>query len=145
MLWPTILLRNGTAMMQPQLSDGSAQQVGVSKQCDNWKPMQQSVPGIIYCYPMTQHAHQIVHLFHRFETYHQRNVLKLLGASRSVWEDVECKLRCINFGRVLEPRRALRPALGVTGISDDWYMSAMRVIVISFGTRQSTGENIECT
>jgi len=50
---------------------------------------------------------------------HQQNVFESLGASRSVWEDEECKLRCINFRRVSDPRRAFRPAFGVTEISDD--------------------------
>jgi hypothetical protein len=31
---------------------------------------------------------------------------------------------------------------GVIGICDDWYRSTMGVIVISLGTRWSTGENI---
>ena len=39
-------------------------------------------------------------------TLHQQNVFESLGASRSVWEDVECKYRCVNFRRVSDPRRA---------------------------------------
>ena len=39
--------------------------------------------------------------------------------SRSVWEDVECKLRSVNFRRVSDPRRVFQQAFGVTGISDD--------------------------
>jgi len=54
---------------------------------------------------------------------HQQNVFKSLGASRSVWEDVEWKLRCVKFRRVSDPRRAFQPVFGVTGISDDWYRS----------------------
>jgi len=80
-----------------------------------------------------------------YGTLHQQNVFPLLEAPRSVWEDVECKLRSINFRRVSDPRRAFCPALGVTGISDDWYRSTMGVIVISLGTRQSAGENFGCT
>ena len=52
-------------------------------------------------------------------TSHQQNVFQSLGASRSVWEDVECKLRCVNFRRVSDCRRAFRPAFGVTEISVD--------------------------
>jgi hypothetical protein len=36
---------------------------------------------------------------------------------------VECKLRCVNFRRVLDSRRAFRPAFRVPGISDDCYRS----------------------
>jgi len=32
---------------------------------------------------------------------------------------VECKIRCINFRRVLDPRRAFLPALRVTGSAND--------------------------
>jgi len=63
-----------------------------------------------------------------------------LGSSSSVWEDLECKHRCVNFRRVSDPRRAFRPAFRGTGISDDWYRSTMGVIVISLGTPQSAGE-----
>jgi len=38
---------------------------------------------------------------------------------------VECKLNSVNFRGVSDPRRAFRPALGVTGITDNWYKSAM--------------------
>jgi len=58
---------------------------------------------------------------------------------------VECKLRCINFRRVSDPRRAFWPAFGVTEISDDQYRSTMGVIVISLGTPWSAGENFGCT
>jgi len=57
---------------------------------------------------------------------------------------VECKLRCVNFRRVSDPRRALLPAFRVTGISDDWYRSTMGVTVIGLGTPRSAGENIGC-
>jgi len=40
-----------------------------------------------------------------------------------VCEEAECKLRSVNFRRKSEPRRAYRPAFGVTGISDGWYRS----------------------
>jgi len=56
-----------------------------------------------------------------------------LGASRIVWEDVECKFRSVNFRRVADPRRAFRPAFGVTGISDDCYGSTMGAVVKSLG------------
>jgi len=58
---------------------------------------------------------------------------------------VECKLRSINLRRVSYPRRAFQRALGVAGISDDWYWSTMGVIVIGLGTCQSAGENFGCT
>jgi hypothetical protein len=44
-------------------------------------------------------------------------------ASRSVWEDVQCKLRRVNFRRVLNPRRVFRQASRVTWICDDRYRS----------------------
>ena len=46
---------------------------------------------------------------------------------------MECKLRSVNFGRESDPRRAFRPAFGVTGISDDWYGSTMGAVVKSLG------------
>ena len=58
---------------------------------------------------------------------------------------MECKLRCVNFRRVSDPRRAFRPAFRVSGISDDWYRSTMGVIVISLGTPRSARENFGCT
>jgi len=57
---------------------------------------------------------------------------------------VECKLRCVNFRRVSDPRKAFLRAFRVTGISDDWYRSTMGVIVIGLGTPQSAGENFGC-
>jgi len=76
---------------------------------------------------------------------HQQNILQSLEASGSVWEDVECKLRSIDFRRVLDPRRAFWPPFAVTGISADRYRNTRGVIVISLRTSQSTGENFECT
>jgi len=58
---------------------------------------------------------------------------------------VECKLRCDNFRRVSDPRRAFLPALRVTGISDDWYRSTIGVTVIGLGTPPSAGANFRCT
>ena len=58
---------------------------------------------------------------------------------------MECKLRCVDFGTVSDPRRAFQPAFGVTGISDDLYRSTMGVIVISLRTPRSAGENFGCT
>jgi len=58
---------------------------------------------------------------------------------------VECKLRCVHFRGVSDPRRAFWPAPGVTGISDDWDRSTMGVIVISLGTPQCAGENFGWT
>ena len=76
---------------------------------------------------------------------HRQNLFYSLGASRSVWENVECKLRNVNFRRVSEPRRAFRPALVETCISDDRYRDTKGVIVISLETRQNAGENFGCT
>jgi hypothetical protein len=49
------------------------------------------------------------------EGIHQQNVLWSLEASGSVSDDVECKLRWVNFRGVSDPRRAFLPALRVTG------------------------------
>jgi len=76
---------------------------------------------------------------------HQWNVFQSLGASRSVWEDVEVKLRSINFRRESDHRRVMWPAFRVCGISDDWYRSSTEVILIWFGTHWRTGENIGFT
>jgi len=59
--------------------------------------------------------------------------------------NVECKLRCVNFRRVSEPRRAFLPAFRLLGISDDWYRSSMGVIVRRLGTPRNAGENFGCT
>jgi len=53
---------------------------------------------------------------------------------------VECKLRCVNFRRVSDPRRAFLLAFRVTAISDDGYRSTMGVIVIGLGTPWSPGD-----
>jgi len=58
---------------------------------------------------------------------------------------VEGKLRCVNFRRVSDPRRAFRAAFRVTGISDYWYRGTMQVIVITLRIPQSPRENIGCT
>jgi hypothetical protein len=58
---------------------------------------------------------------------------------------VECKLRCVNFRSISDPRRGFGPAFRVTEISDDWYRGTMRVIVISLGTPRSARENFGCT
>jgi len=50
---------------------------------------------------------------------HQQNVFLSLEAIKSVWENVECKLRCVNFRRVSDPRRALLPDFRVTGSAND--------------------------
>jgi hypothetical protein len=52
-------------------------------------------------------------------------------------KDLKCKHRCINFWKVTDPRRVLRPAMGGTGISNDGSMRRKWVIVISLGTPQS--------
>ena len=76
---------------------------------------------------------------------YQHNVLYSLGASRSIRENVECKLRIVNVRRASDTRRAFWPALGIMGMSDGWNRNAMGVIVISLGTCQSNGENFGCT
>jgi len=47
--------------------------------------------------------------------------------------------------RVSDPRRAVRPAFGVTGISDDRYRTIVGVIVISLTTPWSARGNCGCT
>jgi hypothetical protein len=58
---------------------------------------------------------------------------------------MECKLVCVNFGRVSEQRRAFVPAFGVTGITDLWYSSIRGVNVGSLGTSWRAGENFGWT
>jgi len=58
---------------------------------------------------------------------------------------VEYKLRCVDFRRVSDRKRAFQPAFRVTEISDDWYRSTMEVIVTSLGTLQSARENFGST
>ena len=58
---------------------------------------------------------------------------------------MECNLRCVNFRRVSDPRRAFLPAFRVTGITADCYSCTMGVIVIGLGTSQSASENFGCT
>ena len=53
---------------------------------------------------------------------------------------MECKLGCVNFRRVSDPRMGFLPAFRVTGISDDWYSGTMRGIVIRSGTARSAGD-----
>ena len=64
------------------------------------------------------------------------------AASWSVWEDVECKLWCVNYRRVLDPRREYWLGYKVTVISNDWCKSTMGAWVISLGIFQSVRENI---
>jgi hypothetical protein len=58
---------------------------------------------------------------------------------------VEGKLRCRNFRRVPDGRRAFWLAFGVTGIPEDRYRSTMGVIVRSLRTLQCARENFGCT
>ena len=58
---------------------------------------------------------------------------------------MEGKLRCVNFRRVIDHRKAFRPVVGITVISDNWYRSTTEVIVTSWTTPRSTGENVGCT
>jgi len=57
---------------------------------------------------------------------------------------MQCKLRWVNFGRVLDPRREFLRAFGVTWISDNWYKSTMGVIVISLVTPRSASDDYGC-
>jgi len=57
---------------------------------------------------------------------------------------MECNLECINFWRVADYRRAFLLAFGVTEISDDWYRSTMRLIVIGLRTPWSASDNFHC-
>jgi hypothetical protein len=64
---------------------------------------------------------------------YQQHVFWSLGASKSVPEETECKLRNVNFRRESDPRRVFHPAFRVTGISDNGYRSTMGVVVICLG------------
>ena len=57
---------------------------------------------------------------------------------------MECKVRCINFRRVSDPRRAIRTAVGITETSDDWYRTTKGEMVICLGTPQRAGEIFGC-
>ena len=63
----------------------------------------------------------------------QHNLFQSLASCRSVWEEAKCELRSVNVRRESDPRRAFRPAFGVTRISDDCYGSTIWVVVISLG------------
>jgi len=58
---------------------------------------------------------------------------------------MECKLGCVNFRRISDPRWAFLPAFRVTGIFDDWYRSTMGVIVIGWRTLWSAKKNFGYT
>jgi len=74
---------------------------------------------------------------------HQQNVFQLLGASRSVCEEAECKLRRVNFRREPDPSRGFLPAIGVTGISDDWYGRTMGGVVRSLGAPGTVAQQMQ--
>ena len=57
---------------------------------------------------------------------------------------MDCKLRCINVRSVSDTMRALRPVFGVTETCGYLYMSTVGVVVMSFGTPRSPGENFWC-
>jgi len=73
---------------------------------------------------------------------HQQTEFESLGASRSVWEEVECKLRSVDIRRESDPRIAFRPAFRVTGISDDRYRSTMGAVVISLGVPETVAQSM---
>jgi len=104
-------------------------------------------PNSIHYSPQVHLWHDLIIIFRHASnsSQHQEDVFWSLEASRSVWEDVECKLRCVNFRRVSDHRRAFWLAFRVTGIPDDWYRSTMGVIVITLETPWSAGENFGCT
>jgi len=58
---------------------------------------------------------------------------------------VECKLRCVNFRGVSDPRRAFMLAFRVTEICDDCYRCTMGVSLIGLETPWSARENFGCT
>jgi len=92
-------------------------------------PEHTCVPLRTVCWDHSQGYHSLHHLysvtifialyFTVVQDLHQQNVFELLEASRGVWENVECKLRCINFRRVSDPERPSLTAFRVTGSADD--------------------------
>jgi hypothetical protein len=56
---------------------------------------------------------------HDSVTHWQQNVFYSQEVSRSVREDVDSECRCVNFRRVLDPRRAFLLASRVTGSAGD--------------------------
>ena len=55
---------------------------------------------------------------------------------------MEYKLGNVNFMRESDSRKIVQPVFRATGISDDWYRSAMELIVVSLGTYQSVRYNV---
>jgi hypothetical protein len=76
---------------------------------------------------------------------HQQNISKSLGASRRDLENVECKLRCVNFRRVSDHGKAFQLPFGVTGIPDDWFRSSMGVTVISLKSPETASDKAGST
>jgi len=74
---------------------------------------------------------------------HQQNVFYSLEASKRVWEDVECKLRCINRRRVWDPRRAFLPAFRVNGSTGDKVGSPIDKPGSTCECRRQTWERLE--
>jgi hypothetical protein len=56
---------------------------------------------------------------------------------------VECKLRCVNFRRVLDPRRAFLLAFRVTGSAGDKPGGADDKPGITWERRQYVGEHLK--
>jgi len=55
---------------------------------------------------------------------------------------MESVLRNVKLRRESDPRRAFWPAFGVTSISDDWYRSTIRAVVISWGAPGTVAQPI---
>ena len=73
---------------------------------------------------------------------YQQKVFQPQGASRSGWKEAECKLKNVNFRRKWDPRGAFLPAIRATRISDNWYGSAMGLVVIRLGTSGTVAQQM---
>jgi hypothetical protein len=92
------------------------------------KTLQTGSEGHWYCWISPSHLESLPHVKICIGLYsmawyikplHQQNEFSSLQASRCVWEDVECKLICVNFRRVSDRRRVFLLAFRVTGSTDD--------------------------
>jgi hypothetical protein len=63
-----------------------------------------------------------------------------LGASRSLWDAVECKRSCVNFNSGSDPSRAVLQPVRITGISENCKGCNMGGIEINLWTPRSTRE-----
>jgi len=58
-----------------------------------------------------------------------------------MWEEVEYKCTNVNFGRQIDSRKVLQPAIDVPGFSDNRYGSTLGLIEVIFRAYWSTREN----